>query len=252
MGKGKENKVQAAISGALEVYCSELNLQLFPPYANQQGGQKRKYCADLLGVVDGADLIALEVKELNAATGELHAFDQDQHEVAKEFERLGVPLAYAYNAVETLPYHEYPKPHDWVTQTLASVKRSKPTPLPGSVPDARSHQSLLDWLNGRHDSSGVDLFGRVHGALAGVEDLRNGILVLLYSVPQQTVAALQSADILRTVKVLNEGGSHLSQGHVELLQQLMGSSADVFERFVRPVPLEDDVINGLHKKRPRM
>lgn len=73
MGTGKENKVQAAITGALEVYCSARSLQLFPPYANQQGGQKRKYCADLLGVVDGADLIALEIKELNVATGELHA-----------------------------------------------------------------------------------------------------------------------------------------------------------------------------------
>ncbi|TAL89067.1 MAG: hypothetical protein EPN62_11425 [Candidimonas sp.] len=181
----------------------------------------------------------------------MHAFNQDQHEIAKEFEKLGVPLAYAYNAVETLPYHKFPKPKNWDTQTLALVKRSTPTPLPGSVPTAWCHQSLLDWLNGSHGSSGADLFGRVHGAVKGVEDLRNGILVLLYSVPHDTVAALQPADILRTVKVLKESESTLSIKELGLLKELMGASADVFNRFVGAAPRADNAIDNSHRARPR-
>jgi hypothetical protein len=246
MGRSKENKVQAAIMGALEVYCQTRSLQLFPPYANQQGGRMRQYCTDLIGVVEGADLIALEVKELNVDTGELHQFDQDQHEIAKEFETLGVPLAYAYNAVERLPYHERPKPQDWAAQTLALVKRSAPTPLPGSLPDTRCHQSLLDWLNGSHGSLGVDLFGKLHGMLEGVEDLRNGVLVLLYSVPQQTVAALQPVDIFRTVKTLRDQTSHLTQQQFNLLEKLLGASADIFNRFLGSVSPEATGIHDSH------
>jgi hypothetical protein len=252
MGRGKENKVQAAIAGALEVYCSSRSLQLFPPYSNQQGGQKRKYCADLLGVVDGADLIALEVKELDVATGVLHAFDQVQHQIAKEFERLGVPLAYAYNAVESLPYHERPKPPNWERLTLASVKRSMPTPLPGPTPAACRHESLLDWLDGAHGTNAVNLFGRVHGALNAVDDLRNGILVLLYAVPQQTIAALQPADILRAVDVLKSSDSHLSSGQRDLLKTLIGASADVFDRFTHPAAREDNASNRPRRPRTRM
>lgn len=252
MGRGKENKVQAAISGALEVYCSNRNLQLFPPYSNQQGDQKRKYCADLLGVADGADLIALEVKELDTSTGTLHAFDEEQHEVAMQFESLGVPLAYAYNAVESLPYHERPKPEDWARQTLALVKRSVPTPLPGPQPCAVEHESLLDWLDGEHGTRGVDLFGRVHGALNSVDDLRNGILVLLYAVPQRTLAALGPADIIRTVNVLKRSSAHLSPHEHELLNTLIGASANVFSRFVRPTAVEDEATRVSRGQRPRI
>lgn len=233
MSVSKENKVQSAIAGALQVYCQNRSLHLFPPYANQQGDQLRKYCGDLLGLTDNADLIALEVKELDVARCVLPAFDHEQHEIAKQFESLGVPLAYAYNAVETLPYHQRPQPLQWARLTLASIKRSMPTPLPGRAPDAQNHQSLLDWLNGPHGTNAADLFGRVHGALTAVDDLRNGILILLYAVPQQTLAALAPADIIRTIKVLNSN-SHLSSSHRSLLQSLIGASADVFNRFARP------------------
>ena len=66
---GQENIVQTAIMAALGEYCRERNLHLVPPYANQQGKAMNQYCADVLGVMDGADLIALEVKELDVQRG---------------------------------------------------------------------------------------------------------------------------------------------------------------------------------------
>ncbi|WP_281717988.1 hypothetical protein [Pandoraea apista] len=238
MSHGKENRIQAAIAGALQVYCHDRSLQLFPPYANQQGGQLRKYCGDLLGLVDNADLIALEVKELDVVRCVFPAFDDDQHEIAKQFESLGVPLAYAYNAVATLPYHKRPQPPQWARSTLELVKRSMPTPLPGRVPHVGLHQSLLDWLEGPHGTNAADLFGRVHGAVTAVDDLRNGILVLLYAVPQQTIAALAPKDIIRTIGVL-EKHAYLSHSQRRLLQQLMGASSDVFDRFAKPAEREE-------------
>jgi hypothetical protein len=238
MRLGKENKIQAAIAGALQVYCRDRSLQLFPPYANQQGEQLRKYCGDLFGLVDDADLIALEVKELDVTRGVFPAFDHNQHEIARRFESLGVPLAYAYNAVEPLPYHQRPQPLDWASSTLASVKRSMPTPLPGAEPNANHHRSLLDWLDGPHGTNAGDLFGRVHGALTAVDHLRNGILVLLYAVPQDTLAALAPEDIIRTVNVLTNN-AHLSPSQIGLLRRLMGASADVFGRFGSPATREE-------------
>lgn len=233
MVAGKENKIQSAIAGALEVYCQCRNLQLFAPYANQQGDQLRKYCGDLLGLVDGADLIALEVKEFDVGRRILPAFDAEQHENAKQFEALGVPLAYAYNAIETLPYHSRPKPSNWARLTLASVKRSKPTSLPGQAPHVCRHESLLEWLEGEHGMDAADLFGRVNGALHAVDDLRNGVMVLLYAVSQQTLAALAPEDIIRTIKILSEN-SDLKQRHGELLRRILESEADVFNRFNSP------------------
>ena len=238
MAQGKENKIQSAIAGALQVYCQDRSLQLFPPYANQQGEQLRKYCGDLFGLVDNADLIALEIKELDVTRGIFPAFDDNQHGIAMQFETLGVPLAYAYNAVETLPYHQRPQPPDWARSTLASVKRSTHTPLPGRVPDANHHQSLLDWLDGPHGTNAADLLGRVHGAVNAVDDLRNGILILLYAVPQQTLAALAPEDIIRTISVL-KGNARLSHSQRGLLHRLIGALADVFDRFVSPATHEE-------------
>ena len=240
MATGKENKVQAAIQAALQEYCRGHSLQLFPPYANQQGSDLRKYCGDLFGLVDNADLIALEIKELDVERGVLPAFDPGQHEIAKQFERLGVPLAYAYAAAE-LPYYQFPHPERWAETTLAEVKRSPPTPLPNGTPDSPNHQSMLDWLNGAHGANAAGLFGRVHGAVRSVDRLRNGILVLLYGVPAGTLAALSAEDILRVVNVL-ERSPNLTLADRAMLREVMAASADVFDRFSerhpRPRPPE--------------
>jgi hypothetical protein len=118
------------------------------------------------------------------------------------------------------------------------------------VPSANHHQSLLDWLNGPHGTNATDLFGRVHGAVTAVDDLRNGILVLLYAVPEQTLAALVPDDIVRTVNVLRNN-AHLSSRQKILLQNLMGASADVFHRFVSPVEQQESSPKP-SRPRPRM
>ncbi len=104
---GEENVVEMAIMMALLEYCRSRNLQQFRPVPRQQGEALRQYCGDLFGMMDGADLIALEIKELDVASGRLKAFNTDQHEAAKRFESLKVPLAYAYNSVgvDELAYH---------------------------------------------------------------------------------------------------------------------------------------------------
>lgn len=71
-------------------------------------------------------------------------------------------------------------------------------PLPNAMPAIDEHETLLEWLNGTHRTDGLELFGRTHGALRAVDDLRNGMLVLLYSVSKQTLASL-SADALKQV-----------------------------------------------------
>ena len=252
MGNGKENKIQSAISGSLEVYCKNQNLQLFPPYANQQGDGKRKYCADILGMLDGADLIALEIKELDVDTCTLHAFDSLQHKNAMEFEKLNVPLAYAYNSVKSLPYHKRPKPANWEIETLNSVKRSAPKALPGATPSMNKHQSLLDWLNGAHGSNAVELLGRLHGALESVDDLRNGVLVFLYSVQQSTLAILEPTEILEIVHVLKESKSSLSHKEFNLLQRLLAAEADVLKRFLPQEPDNDNAVKKQHTSTPRV
>lgn len=234
MGTGKENKIQAAIAGSLQVYCQHRNLQLFPPYSNQQGSSLHKYCGDLFGLLDNADLIALEIKELDVKSGRLFAFDPVQHEEAKRFEKLRIPLAYAYNTVEVLPYHEYPQPGDWAAGTLNSIKRSLPTPLPNEIPNQGGHKTLLQWLNGKHRSDACTRLGKLHGALRTVDELRNGFLVLLYSVPQRKLATLSKDNVLDLVAELHKNRSSLPEQALEKLDRLLGESAEVFKMFSNP------------------
>lgn len=234
----KENKVQTAIASALQVYCEKKNLRLFEPYANQQGDRLRLYCSDLMGVLDGADLIALEVKELDVSNGLLKSFDDAQHRAAIQFEQIGVPLAYAYNEIDVdqLPYEQYPHPTDWASRTLKAIRRSKPTPLPGPKPSINEHQTLLEWLDGHHGVEGLELFGRVHGAIKKVDDLRNGILVLLYSVSRSTMAALDATELEIVVRTLKKKKRNLDPKQISQLATILAAEADIFKKFSLPSP----------------
>jgi hypothetical protein len=232
----KENIIQSAINGSLEVYCRNKNLKIFPPYANQQGNELRKYCGDLFGILDGADLIALEIKELEIPTNELIKFDQVQFDEALKLESYGVPLAYAYNVdpYAQLAYYQTPKPNKWEEKTLDKIKRSAPSQLPGKNPNSSMHHSLLDWLNGTHTTKGYELFGRINGAINQVHELRNGLLVFLYSTSAKTIATLTADEITTIVKILKTEKSTLSQSQIKKLEKILAAEADVLKQYSTP------------------
>lgn len=231
---GKENVVQTAILAALQEYCRGRSLRMFQPYSNQQGEALSRYCGDLFGLMENADLIALEVKELDVPRRVLKRFDRTQHEAACRFEQLGVPLAYAYNTVASidLAYNAPIHSASWAAETLGQIKRSLPTPLPGERPAVDTHQTLLDWLNGSHQANGLELFGRTHGALRSVDDLRNGMLVLLYSVSKRTLASLSPDAMKQVISVLKK--SRLDDRGLAKLRILLAAEAKVFNGFAAP------------------
>jgi hypothetical protein len=236
---GKENLVQAAISAALERYCSapgRPQLRQFPPYANQQGADMRKYCGDIVGMLDDAQVLLLEVKERDCETNLLREFKEKQFSENVRFQELGVPIAYAYNAVATLEYHRWPRePNTWAENTLRQVKRSPPIQLPGMYPEVPEHESLLEWLDRQKGEDAAANFGRIHGAINGPDDLRNGMLVLLYGVSHNTIAAIKPAELNQVVGWLRNN-SKLYPRHIQKLQTIFGESAAVFSSFAKAQP----------------
>lgn len=242
MGK-KENVVQAAITGALEVYCSQPGmplLELFPPYAVQQGETLRRFCADLVGRLNDAQVILLEIKELDCELGILPAYDADQHEVNIRFEKLGVPIGYAYNAQSPLPYHSRPRPRDWPRMTLAAVKRSTPSLLPNGTPTVEKHPTLLEWLEGVKGQDVSKQLGRIHGAINGAHNLRNGALVLLHCVDEKVLTSLTADQLDEVIKCL-DSGSWLTPKLQGRLKKLLGASAEVFDDFTKRPPKKPTV-----------
>lgn len=233
---GKENKVQAAINGALEVYCNAagVELYLFPPFANQQGDGLRKYCADLVGMLNDSAVILLEIKELDYATRTLPEFRPDQHLSYLRLENLGVPIAYAYNKVHPLEYDKNPRARNWPELTLSEINRSIPSQLPNQFPAITNHETLLDWIKNVKGGDVTNLFGKIHGAIRAPSDLRNGVLVLLYGVTQKKLATLTRDQVLGVVDILSKD-SHLSSSKKKKLEGILGASADVFSQFNKPV-----------------
>jgi hypothetical protein len=234
-----ENNIQMAIGQALQAWARDRRrgMQLFPPYANQQGQQLRRYCSDLLGVMEGADLIALEVKEYDLQKKVLPQFDDEQYEAACFFADQGVPLAYAYNAVEKLAYHDRPQPFEWPELTLRDVKRSLPRDLKSRHPLVNSHDSLLDWLEAQHTTDGIDLFGKTHGLLQATDDFTNGILVLLYSGKSNKVASFTGDQLKQAVSLLQGNEAYLSNEQLTKLQEVLQASEDTmlaFSLFQKP------------------
>lgn len=229
-----ENVVQNAISAALEVFCSgedRPQIELFPPYPNQQGSGMRKYCADLVGMLGNSEVILLEIKELDCNTGILPAFDPKQHNDYLQFEKLGVPVAYAYNATQQLSYYNRPREKDWPSITLSQVNRCAPSILPDKRPHLSAHSTLLDWLLSAIGRDSSESLGRISGAFNRASELRNGALVLLYGVSTNTLASLTGDQFAEVISYLKKN-PNLMPTHQAKLQAILGAEAAVFNGFV--------------------
>ncbi|RJG04135.1 hypothetical protein [Noviherbaspirillum sedimenti] len=97
----------------------------------------RQYCGDLIGMLDNAQTILLEIKERECQYNILKEFDEVQFDHNVRFEDLGVPIAYAYNQVPNLEYNKLPRASNWPEITLSQIKRATPRELPGTHPDLR-------------------------------------------------------------------------------------------------------------------
>lgn len=220
-----EGTVQSNIHSALAIFCAQegVQLELLATYPNQQGDGARKYCGDLVGLLDNAKVLLLEVKEFDCAKKLLKVFKQEQHDSYLELERIGVPVAYAYNEKCPLPSF-----NDGPRGTLAAVKRSIPSELPDAKPNVSAHQTLLEWLEAKDSGDVAAVFGSILGAITAAE-LRNGVLVLVYAVAQHRLFELSSSDVLEIRKCLNH--SKLKAAHARKLAEILGEESRVFEMF---------------------
>lgn len=241
----QENSVQHATTVALQCHFDRdpnaPRFEAFPPYANQQGDDMRRYCGDLVARLGGSRIIVLEFKELNCQTRVLKDFRPDQHASCLAFERQGVPIAYAYNTIEPLPYHGEVLDRDWPATTLRGVNRALPSLLLNERPNIPGHQTLLDWLT-EITETGADApepsaaLGRIHGMFQRASSLRNGALVLIHNVSEDTLNALTPAELDTLVKVLTKKAKIDPQGQ-ETLQAILGGEASVFAAFAAaPLP----------------
>ncbi|MDD1139244.1 hypothetical protein ACKJSM_21810 [Pseudomonas sp. PHC1] len=237
----QENVIQAAITGALEAYCrdSRTSLKTFPPYAVQQGDGMRLYCGDLVAMLGNAKILLLEIKELNCKSGVFDQFDGEQFKSCLAYEELGVPIAYSYNAISLPDYDDRSDVERWPELILGRTKRAVPSKLPNKKPDKLNHSSLLDWLR---DDQGGDMtagFGRVLGALERPETLKNGALVLLYGVAEQTLAMLDREQVLLVLNYLDKE-SKLRPGHYKKIESVLGAAAEVFKGYIKPMISRDN------------
>jgi hypothetical protein len=187
----QESLVQAAIMASLEVYGDRnaVHTDVFAPYANQQGYTGNMYPGDIIGLLDGARILLLEVKELDYdVTGSpvLNQFDTLQYLQYYWLQQLGVPIQYAYAAQSEMPYFVLQRRREWPYATLNRTHVSPPDTLMDSLasivakqPAIDAHDSLLDWLlNPPSASSGSALaaFGLLASSAA---DLKASILIIL-------------------------------------------------------------------------
>lgn len=196
-----ENLIQGAITASLEVYCdrNDIHTDAMAPYANQQGHGPKRYCADLLAVLDRSKLLLLEVKELTQPTdgspAELGAYDAYQHLLNWQFENLGVPLLYAYSSIGEMSYFRRTRHKQWPNTSLHTVRIAKPSCLFGDSqqqiakePDQEKHQSLLSWLlTPPHESDQLQDNLTALG-LMGVTDLRNSNLLIICAIDNELIA----------------------------------------------------------------
>ncbi|MDC6160142.1 hypothetical protein PPH93_00750 [Achromobacter xylosoxidans] len=194
-----ENAIQSACMDALAVYFNAKGAtyrQLWT-YANQQGDEANRFCADLVGVIDNATLLLMEFKALNHRTRNLEAFDQRQYEEAVKMQNANIPLVYCYDTVHPLPYYEDPRPSNWPKGVLMAINATQPSLLKGKKPEISAHNTLLDWIKkitGELPGNRLQQFGEAIGCLMP-NMARNKLLAVLYSSQKKEALALNQDDI---------------------------------------------------------
>jgi len=235
----KENEVQTAIVTSLQVYCRDNHIRCsaLEYYANQQGGDLRKVCADFLATLDDSTLLLAETKV--HASGELLAFDDEQLIEYQMFERAGFPIAYVYNTEDTLAYYEKPQPQDFPTLTLGAVNRSVPSALPDRYPDYLNHTTLLDWL--RSTPAGGDKttrFARIFAAIRVEAILSNGLMMLIYGTEGVKIFDKPDRKKLELLlRSLGRGvtGAYLNPAQQKRIEYFLQEEASAFSSWFQPV-----------------
>jgi hypothetical protein len=233
----QEGTLQAAVIAALEVYCgrNKVNFRHHAPYANQQGDEMGRYCADVVAILDSSLIILLELKYLDTTTGKLPKFDAVQFSKNLRLAEIGVPIGYAYNSVIQVEYHNPARSEEyWPETTLSQVNRAEPEFLPDDTPVVQDHETLLDWI---HDAilrgSGeaeAEVFGKLLGLSLEPALMKNGVLTLLYGVDKKTLHALDKKDLTRVHNYLSNN-ARLVPKHENVIKNILNAAADVFDQF---------------------
>ncbi|WP_156116931.1 hypothetical protein [Massilia sp. 9096] len=147
-----ESAVQDAIVVALAEYCysERLRFRHTLPYANQQGFEPNKICADMVAILANSVLLVFEIKAAlkfppNAA---LASFKKDQREEYLFLEEeLNVPVHYAFNTVQTLA-HALPGPFSAMmcAQTLTEIGLALPSLLTDAGKVKQISYTLFEYL----------------------------------------------------------------------------------------------------------
>ncbi|WP_313242888.1 hypothetical protein [Stenotrophomonas sp.] len=189
MAVKQESLVQAAIMASLEVYGDRnaVHTDVFAPYANQQGYAGGKYPGDIIGLLDGARILLLEVKELDykAAVPVLKQFDLLQHLHYCWLEQCGVDVQYAYAARATMAYFAPLRRREWPYSTLHVTHVAPPGKLMDSMagisakrPAIEAHKNLLDWLLSPSSVSTASAAAHVMLLASSAADLTASVLIV--------------------------------------------------------------------------
>lgn len=247
-----ENEVQSAIRASLEVYADRHGFaaQFFEPYANQQGAGPQRFGADLLGILDNSRVVMLEIKALDVLPYRLIHFDEDQHADCCDLEAFGVPIAYAFNATESLAYYNLGRQPNWPIETLRDILRAQPTRLPGEAPD-RHHPSLLSWLESGTDTNvGEQLGGLLGGSAVRPRVLTNAVLALVYSASAGRLMSFDPNHAQILINALNSLDI-LSARHERRRLSLFQSIAKAAELLHPSDDADDDASTNHYRPPPR-
>lgn len=236
----KENELQSAIMGSLSAYCGSVGVhcKAISYYANQQGGDINKVCADFSLTLDNKKLFLAEVKVMEDR--KLTAFSQDQFNENLRFEQAGFPIYYIYNKVKVVSYLVNPPVDNYAILTLSETNCSRPSQLPGITPNSSGHSDLFKWLFEADDSGGggnsIIWIATIFAAIRSGVMLTNGLIMLMYGV--NGVRWLDQPDKKKLdllVRTISEGvrGKFLSKGQVALLVNFLHAESEAYKAWMK-------------------
>jgi hypothetical protein len=181
-----ESPVQDAIVAALSEYCygKRLRFRHTLPYSNQQGFKPNDVCGDLIAAFGEVRLFAIEIKAatLHAGRHQLQSFKDDQLKNYADLKTsYGLPIFYAYNAVETLSQN---KPGGFCpfrcVSTLSEVHLAQPDDVDNKGIVGKRISTLLEYLQDEDAtrSGGDKLLARI--LQLQTAEISNSILVIAF------------------------------------------------------------------------